>query len=342
MRVHAPLMGTVGSAPGQAAAAEAAGYDGVYTAEVANDPFLPLVPAAMETQSIRLRTAIAVAFARNPMQTAQVAHDLNALSAGRFDLGLGSQIRAHITRRFDMPWSKPAARMREFVLAMRAIWSCWYDDVPLDFRGEFYSHTLMTPMFNPPEKRFGAPRVLLAGVGPRMTEAAGEVADGLIAHAFTTPRYLREVTLPAVERGLACAGRSRADFELACPAFAISGMDAAARDTARQMLCHQIAFYGSTPAYAPVLELHGWGELHRELHTLSREGRWDEMGGKIGEEVLEEFAVIAEPENLAGALQERWGGLIDTWQCTVELSDSAAQAEIVAKISSAGAGAARG
>ncbi len=188
---------------------EELGYDGAVSAEVANDPFLPLALAAEHSQRIELLTSIAVAFARNPMLLAQTGHDLNAFSRGRLIMGLGSQIRPHITRRFSMPWSRPAARMREFILAMRAIWDCWYEDQKLDFRGEFYSHSLMTPNFTPKSQDYGAPRVFLAAVGPLMTEVAGEVADGLIAHAFTTEAYMKEVTLPAIDRGLAAAGRSR-------------------------------------------------------------------------------------------------------------------------------------
>ena len=195
--------------PERVRALEAAGYDAAVSAELANDPFLPLVLAAEHSERVKLQTSIAVAFARNPMTLAQTAHDINAFSKGRMVLGLGSQIRPHITKRFSMPWDKPASRMRELILAMRAIWDCWYEGKQLDFRGEFYTHTLMTPMFTPRELRYGAPKVFLAAVGPRMTEVAGEVADGLIAHGFTTDAYLREVTLPAIERGLAAIARSR-------------------------------------------------------------------------------------------------------------------------------------
>ena len=193
---------------------EAAGYDAVVSAELANDPFLPLALAAEHSERVKLQTSIAVAFARNPMTLAQTAHDLNAFSKGRMMLGLGSQIRPHITKRFSMPWDKPASRMRELILAMRAIWDCWYEGKQLDFRGDFYTHTLMTPMFTPRELRYGAPPVFLAAVGPRMTEVAGEVADGLIAHGFTTDAYLREVTLPRIKAGLAKSGRTLDDFEV--------------------------------------------------------------------------------------------------------------------------------
>src|SRR3954471_16460611 len=192
---------------------ERRGYDGFFTTDDAHDPFLPLAAAARETERIELGTAIAVAFARNPMSMAYTANDLHAMSKGRFILGLGSQVRGHIVRRFSMPWSRPAARMREFVLAMRAIWSAWDDGSRLDFQGEFYSHTLMTPAFSPPPNRYGHPRVYLAALGGRMAEVTGEVADGIIAHPLVTDRYLREALIPAIEVGLEKSGRSRADFE---------------------------------------------------------------------------------------------------------------------------------
>ena len=201
---------------------EAKGYDAMLSAETSHDPFFPLLLAAEHTERIELMTSITVAFARNPMILAQIAHDLNSYSGGRFILGLGSQIKPHITKRFSMPWSKPAARMREMILAMREIWNNWYQGKALDFRGEFYTHTLMTPMFTPADNDHGAPRVVLAAVGPLMTEVAGEVADGMIAHSFTTKAYMENVTLPAIERGLAKAGRKRSEFELCYPGFMVS------------------------------------------------------------------------------------------------------------------------
>ncbi len=202
---------------------EKAGYDGLWSSESAHDPFLPLVLAAEHTERIELGTAIAVAFARSPMQLAYTAHDLQAYSGGRFLLGLGSQIKPHIERRFSMPWSHPAPRMREFIMAMRAIWSAWNDGTKLSFRGDFYQHTLMTPFFSPPPAPGGAPKVFLAAVGEAMTAVAGEVADGLLVHAFSTERYLREVTLPALSRGLAASGRSRADVEVSLLAMIATG-----------------------------------------------------------------------------------------------------------------------
>ncbi len=332
MKVLGGLMAGLGDVAGSVARLEAQGYDGAVTAEVASDPFLPLLLAAEHSERIDLMTSIAVAFARNPMTLANVAHDLNAYSRGRFVLGLGSQIRPHITRRFSMPWSQPAARMREFILAMRAIWDCWYNGEKLDFRGDFYQHTLMTPMFTPTNTEYGAPRVALAAVGPRMTETAGEVADGLIAHAFTTQRYLREVTLPALERGFAKAGRSRANFDITCPVFVVSGVDELSWESSRSSVAQQIAFYGSTPAYRPVLELHGWGELQGELNRMSKRGLWVEMGKQITDEVLDEFAIVTEPGKLVSSLVARYGDLIDQWMGTVGLGTPEQEAEMLKEL----------
>jgi probable F420-dependent oxidoreductase len=321
MKVLGGVMGSLGDVPRAAARLEEKGYDGAVTAETASDPFLPLVLAAEHTERIDLMTSIAVAFARSPMTLAGTAHDLNAFSKGRFVLGLGSQIKPHITKRFSMPWSHPAARMRELILAMRAIWGCWYEGEKLDFRGEFYKHTLMTPMFTPTNTEYGAPRVSLAAVGPLMTEVAGEVADGLIAHAFTTEKYLREVTLPALERGLAKSGRKRENLEITCPVFVVSGADEASREASRKAVTQQIAFYGSTPAYRPVLELHGWGEMQSELNTMSKQGKWVEMGDLITDDVLDAFAVVAEPGKVAPKLLERFGGVVDLWMGTFTTGD---------------------
>jgi probable F420-dependent oxidoreductase len=318
MKIDAGLMGSPDLAriPEQARALEDQGFDGMVTAEMAHDPFLPLVLAAEHTERIELMTSIAVAFARNPMIVANIGNDLQAYSKGRFILGLGSQIKPHITKRFSQPWSRPAARMREYVLALRAIWDCWYTGEKLNFRGDFYSHTLMTPMFTPTNNSYGAPKVVLAAVGPKMTEVAGEVADGMIVHAFSTTKYLREVTLPAIEAGLAKTDRSRSDLELSYPAFIVTGNDEREWEAMRAGTAKQLAFYGSTPAYRGVLEIHGWGEMQTELNRLSKRGEWDAMGELITDDILEEFAVVAEPAKVAGALKARFGGLVDRTLCT--------------------------
>jgi probable F420-dependent oxidoreductase len=312
MKVDSGVMAaSLGDIAAGARELESFGYDGLLTAETSHDPFFPALIAAEHTERIEIGTGIAVAFARNPMTLASIGYDLQLFSQGRFILGLGSQIKAHIEKRFSMPWSKPAARMRELILAMRAIWACWNEGEKLDFRGEFYTHTLMTPFFNPGPSPYGAPKVFLAAVGEKMTEVAGEVADGIIIHGFTTERYVKEVTLPAIERGLARAGRSRTDFQVSGPLFVVTGADEKGFEDAARATRQQIAFYGSTPAYRGVLELHGWGDLQTELNALSKQGKWVEMGTLIDDEILHTFAVVAEPEQVGAELQRRYGGVVD-------------------------------
>ena len=290
---------------------EQAGYDGAMSIETAHDPFFPLLLAAQSTEKIEVMSSIAVAFSRTPMLLANIGHDLNSYSKGRLVMGLGSQIQPHITKRFSMPWSSPAKRMREFISAMHAIWGAWHKGEKLDFKGDFYTHSLMTPMFTPTDVDYGAPKVLLAAVGPKMTEVAGEVADGVILHAFTTEKYIREVTLPSIEIGLARTGRSRSDFEVSYPGFVVTGRTeeefAATKDAVRK----QIAFYGSTPAYKPVLEVHGWGELQLELNKLSKQGQWTEMGSLITDEILNEFAVVGETDEAVEKFKTRFAGIAD-------------------------------
>src|SRR5579884_2064031 len=291
--------------------AEDDGFDGIWCAETSHDPFLPLVLAAEHTERVELGTGIAVAFARNPMTTAVLANDLQTYSKGRFLLGLGSQIKPHIEKRYAMPWSHPAPRMREFILAIRAIWAAWNDGTKLAFRGEFYTHTLMTPFFNPGPNPHGTPKIFLAAVGERMAEVAGEVADGVLIHGFTTERYLREVTLPAVQRGLDRAGRPRSDFQVSYPGFVVTGDSAESMEQAADAVRRQIAFYGSTPAYRGVLEIHGWGELQTELNTLSKQGKWVEMGTLIDDDVLNAFAVVGEPDRVPAELRRRYADIVD-------------------------------
>ncbi|HZM30012.1 MAG TPA: LLM class F420-dependent oxidoreductase [Acidimicrobiales bacterium] len=311
MKIDGGIWGGLDKAGPAAAQQEARGYDGIWVPETSHDPFLPLVLAAEHTERLDLATGIVVAFARNPMTLAQVSWDLQAASQGRFILGLGSQIKPHITRRFSMPWSSPAARMREMILAIRAIWESWNQGTKLDFRGDFYSHTLMTPFFNPGPNPHGDARVFLAGVGERMTQVAGEVADGFLCHGFTTRQYLDEVTLPNLAKGRAKAGKAMDGFQLAGPMFVVTGRDEAEMAEAAKGVKGQIAFYGSTPAYRPVLELHGWGDLQEELNRLSKEGRWAEMGSLVDDDMLATFAVVAPLDEVAGALKERWGDVLD-------------------------------
>jgi probable F420-dependent oxidoreductase len=286
-------------------------YDGAWSGESAQDPFLPLAPASLATERIQLGTNIAVAFARNPMTLAMMANDLQQASDGRLLLGLGTQVRAHIEKRFSMPWSHPAARMREFVLAMRAIWACWNEDAKLEFRGQYYQHTLTTPFFQPTPHDLGPPKVFLAAVGTRMTEVAGEVADGLLVHPFTTERYLRDVTLPALNASLESHGRRRDQVEVALSAMVVTADTEADMTSAVRTAKRQIAFYGSTPAYRPVLEESGWGDLQPELNTLSKRGAWRDMTDLIDDDVLHAFAVVGEPDDVAALLVKRFAGAVD-------------------------------
>jgi probable F420-dependent oxidoreductase len=306
--------GGIGFDPGDAVKtarqAEGDGFDGLWCAETGHDPFLPLLLAAEHTDRIELGTGIAVAFARNPMSTAVLANDLQSYSQGRFMLGLGSQIKPHIEKRYSMPWSHPAPRMREFITAMRAIWSAWHNGTKLAFRGDFYKHTLMTPFFNPGPNPYGPPKVFLAAVGELMTEVAGEVADGLLAHGFTTARYMREKTLPALHRGLARSGRTLEGFEISYPAMMVTGTNEGEVQAATQAVKAQLAFYASTPAYKPVLDLHGWGDLFGELNTRSKRGEWVEMAALIPDDMLDAFAVSGDIGEIPAKIIERYGDMV--------------------------------
>ena len=288
-------------------ALEDAGYDGAFTAETSHDPFLPLVTAAIETEKIELVTAIAVAFARNPMILANLGYDLQKLSKGRFILGLGSQIRPHITKRFSMPWSNPAARMKELIQAIRAIWDCWQNETNLNFKGDFYTHSLMTPFFNPGPNPYGIPKIYVAAVGPLMTKSVAESADGLLVHPFHTPKYLYETMLPIVKEGLSSTGKDRAEFDFSISVMTATGLSEETYKKAIQACKSGIAFYASTPAYKGVLEAHGYGDLQGKLNLLSKEGKWGEMTSLIDDELLNTVAVVAEtPEDVAKEIKKRY------------------------------------
>jgi probable F420-dependent oxidoreductase len=296
-----------------ASAAETSGFDALWSSEAQHDPFLPLLIAAEVTSTLQVGTSIAVAFARSPMTLAQTAYDLQSLTGGRFMLGLGSQVKPHITRRFSMPWSPPAARMREYAQALKAIWTAWQDQTPLKFVGEHYQHTLMTPFFSPEPHSYGAPPIYIAAVGPDMTRVAGEVAEGVILHGFTTRRYIEEVSVPAIAEGEHQAGRAAQSCAVSLMGFVVSGDTDEEMEHAATAVRQQIAFYGSTPAYRPVLELHGWGDLADSLSELARRGgdAWATMGQLVTDEVLEEFAVISPRDNLAQSIKQRFDGLLD-------------------------------
>jgi probable F420-dependent oxidoreductase len=290
---------------------EEIGYDCLWTSETQHDPFLPLAVAATATSSIKLGTAIAVAFPRSPMITAYTAWDIQKASQGRLILGLGSQVRAHNERRFSVKFESPGPKLREVVLALRAIWECWQNGTPLKFRGEFYKFDLMTPFFNPGPIAHPKIPVFVAGVNQYMCHMAGEVCDGLHVHPFHTPKYLREYVHSAVEDGLRESGRSRRDFTYATAVFVVVGDTESERTKNRESVRQQIAFYASTRTYEPVLAAHGWERIGPELHQKSLEGDWHGMAKLISDEMLDEVAVTGPYETLAGKLRERYTGLLD-------------------------------
>lgn len=292
-------------------ALERAGYDGAFSFEAKHDPFLPLAVAAEHTTRLALGTAVAIAFARNPMTLANLGYDLQLLTGGRFLFGLGTQVRPHIERRFGAVWSEPARRMRELVQAIRAIWDCWEGKGPLRFEGEHYRHTLMIPAFDPGPNAFGPPPIYLGGVGPRMVEVAGEVADGFIAHPFATAQSLRTHVMPALERGLARAGRTRADITVICATIVVTAEREEELAQVRRAVKKQLAFYGSTPAYRSTLDSHGLGDLHPELNRLSKAGQWDAMTDLIDDALLDAVAIVRPRREVAAAIVERLGDLAD-------------------------------
>jgi probable F420-dependent oxidoreductase len=311
MKIDGGISFVLDNAAQTAREAEEAGYTGAFTTETSHDPFLPLALAAEHTEKLELGTAIAVAFARNPMTVANTAWDLQAYSKGRFILGLGSQIKPHITKRFSMEWSNPGPRMREFVQALHAIWDTWQTGERLQFEGDFYKHTLMTPMFSPEPLETGKPKVFLAAVGPYMTGVAGEVCDGWISHGFTTAAYLEDISIPALHAGAAKAGRDKSEVEISLPAFIVTGETEEEMAAASFATRKQIAFYGSTPAYKTVLDHHGWGDAQIELNRMSKQGEWDAMADVIDQEMLDAFAVVAEPNDVANELLSRYSHLVD-------------------------------
>ena len=302
--------GPLDAVPGLVARARATGYDGVFTADTAHEPFLPLVAAVPAGGGMDFGTAIAVAFARSPMVVAQTAWDLSALTGGRFLLGLGTQIKPHVERRFSMPWGAPAKRLGEFISALRAIWDSWQHGTRLRFRGEFYSFSLMTPFFDPGPIEHPEIPVYIAGVGPLMSRLAGELCDGYHVHPFHTARYLRAVTIPAIEEGARAAGRSPEDVTLASMVFVVTGRDDEEMATMRAAVRRQIAFYASTPSYRRVLEVHGW-DFGPRLTAMSKRGQWEQMAEVVPDAVVAEVAVEAPIHRLGEAVRNRYSGLLD-------------------------------
>jgi probable F420-dependent oxidoreductase len=310
MKIHTMLPG-LEDAGEHARRLEGLGVDGVFTFEGPRDVFTPLVLAAANTTTVELMTNVAIAFPRNPVQLAHQANDLQSLSHGRFTLGLGAQVRTQIEKRYGASFDRPIARMGELIGALRAIFAAWEGTGQLRFQGEFYRHTLMTPMFNPGPNPYGPPPIFLGALGPQMTRLAAETADGLLVMPFNTRRHFQERTLPMVDEGLARAGRGAAEFSLFGEVIVCCGRteeELAAADEATRWL---LSFYASTPSYRPVLDIEGWGDLQTELHALSKQGRWDEMPGRIEPTMLASLAARGTPEEVAADIQERFGRRVD-------------------------------
>ncbi|MFE3542979.1 TIGR03617 family F420-dependent LLM class oxidoreductase [Nocardia sp. NPDC059177] len=314
MQVDLQLDGRPGDAASRAAQLVGAGADGLFTFEGPHDVFLPLALAA-GTVAADLMTNVAIALPRSPLHLAHSAYDLHLLSGGRFRLGLGSQIRPHIEKRYGGTWSRPAARMRETVLAVRAILSAWQDRTPLRFEGEFTRHTLMAPTFDPGPNPYGMPQVCLGALGPIMTRTAAEVADGLLVMPFNSARHLAERTWPAIADGLDRAGRDLTDLAVYPQVIVAMGRTAAELDAASVGVRRLLAFYGSTPAYRPVLEVEGWADLQPKLNEMSKRGEVAAMTDLVDERMLATLAVYGTPEQCAAAIRNRFGGFADRICC---------------------------
>ncbi len=295
--------------PGLARAAEALGVDGIWLSETAHDPFLGAALAAEHTQRVSVGTSVAVAFTRSPTVLAHTAWDLAALSNGRFILGLGTQVKAHITRRFGLAWDPPATKLRETVEAVRSVWETWRTGAPLQFRGRFYTLTLMTPFFTPPRHDAAIP-IVTAGVNPAMCRAAGAVADGFQVHPFHTPGYLRDVIRPAIASARRKSGRAGEPFSIAAAVFVVTGEDPAERARSREQVRQSIAFYASTPSYRGVLAHHGWEDVGAQLSALAARGRWAEMPRLISDEILASVAVEAAGD-IGTTIVQRYRDLVD-------------------------------
>lgn len=310
MQIDTVLLADPANAAEQARHLAELGFDGIFSFEGVGDVFLPLALAAAATD-LTIYSNVAIAFPRSPMHVAYTAWDLQKLSGGRFMLGLGTQVKANIERRFSAQWEHPVERMSEFVAATKAIFRAWQDGERLDFRGDFYTFTLMQPTFNPGPNPFGPPPILVGALGPRLTRAVAASADGLLLHPFMSERFMRDQTLTNVARGLASADRSRDDFSIVATTIVCTGRDEAEMATARAGTRAMLAFYGSTPAYRPVLDAHGWGDLQPELNTLSKQGRWDEMSALVDDEILTTLAVCGETSAIGPEILRRFGDVAD-------------------------------
>jgi probable F420-dependent oxidoreductase len=298
--------------PAAAREAEAAAYDGIVTMENQHDPFLALAVAGAATERIELHTSVAIAFARTPMAVAETGWDLAGASGGRFVVGLGSQVRAHNERRFSVPWSPPAPRMREYVQVLRAIWQCWKTGDKPAYEGQHYRFTLMTPNFTPPPIAAPPPAVTIAAVGPAMLRVAAEECDGVKLHGFCTKKYLVDAVMPRIAAGLAKAGRARENYEISGGGFLATGPDDETVAKRFEWVRQRVAFYGSTPAYYPVLAAHGLEDLGLKLNALVRQGKWQELASEVPDEAAILFAAVGRWDEIAGAIERRFGGLVDS------------------------------
>jgi probable F420-dependent oxidoreductase len=310
MRFDTHLTAPLGSVAEQARRLRAMGLDGVYTFENAHDTFFPLVEAALATD-LEVYPNVAIAFPRSPMHLAVQAWDLQTITDGRFALGLGTQVKAHVERRYSATWDKPVGRMRELVEAIRAVFRCWQDGEKLDFRGDHYTLTLMPPTFSPGALECGPPPIWVGALGPQMTRMVAGTADGLLVHPFMTEAYAREVMQPVIRDGLAKRGRTDDDLMVGIDAIVCTGRDDTEREAADTGTRWLLAFYGSTPAYKPVLDHLGYGDLQPELNQLSKQGRWDEMAALVDEPLLDHIALRGTPKEVAGALRDRYAGVAD-------------------------------
>lgn len=294
-----------------AKAVEVQGFSGVSTQENRQDAFLPLAVAATHTETLELRTSIAIAFARSPMVAANLSWDLQRASKGRFTLGIGSQVKGHNIRRFSVPWSPPAPRMREYVQSLRAIWDCWANGTPLDYQGDHYQFSLMTPNFTPEPCEQGVPKVQIAAVGPAMMKVAAEECDGVMLHAFCTGKYLQEVIMPRLHTGLENSGRTRADFEISGGGFVATGIDDEAVNKMFEWIRMRVGFYGSTPSYWPVFEQHGWEDLGHELNAMSKKGQWEQMTEAVSDDIVHEFCAVGRFDQITDKIRQRFAGAVD-------------------------------
>ncbi len=310
MKIDASAASNMSNIGSHARQLERLGYDGLRVAELDHEPFMPLALAASQTSTIELVTSVAVAFARNPMSLAIQAHDLNAFSRGRFLMGIGSQVKPHITRRFSMPWHKAARQMREFIEAMNAIFDCWYEGKTLEYVGEYYQHTLMPKTFTPQNIEFGRPKVLLSATGPLMTKVAAELADGMIMHPFSSEKYMSEVSMPAIQEGLRRSGRTLDDFIIDYAPMIATGTTEEELNTSIAVVRDRIAFYGCTVAYKPVLDIHGWGELQDELIVLNRQHKTNQMSDLITDEMVRTIAIVGEPLEVIESMRDRLAGVV--------------------------------